>query len=290
MTERTDAELKTQITNNTRNRTEANKIVLSEQADIQEDIVDSKLNKADLPTIPSTAGLLNQNQVDARVRAGTLAPAQAGNTDRWDPSKLPANVAYGTIPDLTPYRTEAQINQLIDTRIPNNRRMTAGGTDGQVLAKSADADFNTEWITIIGLPAGGTNGQLLERTATGYRWIDKPGGTIPTPTPSDDVYLVIDPTTTFPGVSGATGLHFNNQGILSTTYPTIVNNSYVYFAQPQADNDINMWIVSNANQFGTIQKLADTPTINGVVYEVWRTNNRLLPAASGFAVEIRRPV
>ena len=46
MVAKTDSALKTQITTNTRNRTTSNKIVLAEQADIQEDIVDSKANKS----------------------------------------------------------------------------------------------------------------------------------------------------------------------------------------------------------------------------------------------------
>ena len=46
-------------------------------------------------------GGLDQDAVDARVVAGTLPPARAGNTDRWDINKLPAasSSSSGTISD-----------------------------------------------------------------------------------------------------------------------------------------------------------------------------------------------
>ena len=106
----------------------------------------------------------------------------------------------------------------------------------------------------------------------------------------DNVYLLASTEAAFPGVTGETALAFTN-GVLSTNYPAFNDNSYIYFAQPQADNDINVWNISGANQIGTVQKLAATSDIGGVTYEVWRTNNLLVPSVfSGAAVEIRRPV
>ena len=45
-----------------------------------------------MPTEPTASGL-TQDEVDARVVAGTLPPARSGNTDRWAYDKLPEDVA-----------------------------------------------------------------------------------------------------------------------------------------------------------------------------------------------------
>ena len=44
---------------------------------------------------------------------------------------------------------------MIESRIPNNRLIPAGGTDEQVLKKSADTDYATEWADDV---TGGGNG------------------------------------------------------------------------------------------------------------------------------------
>ena len=240
----------------------------------------------DWETPTSGTGGLTQSQVDARI----LPRARTGDTGTWAKNKLPSDTVYSAA--IANFRSEAQINQLIASGVPNNRRIPAGGTQGQVLAKESNTDFDMEYITIIGLPAGGTDGQLLERTATGYRWIDKPGGTTPTPGQSDDVYLVAGTAATFPGVTGATGQHFSNTGSLVTNYPTITQDSYVFFAQPAADNDINsVGFLGGIEQFATLQKLAATSTINSVLFMKYgEQTTTISTAGSGVAVTIGRPV
>lgn len=41
----------------------------------------------------------------------------------------------------------------------------AGGTTGQVLAKSSDGDYATQWKTVGAIPAGGTTGQALVKNS-----------------------------------------------------------------------------------------------------------------------------
>ena len=94
----------------------------------------------------------------------------------------------------------------------------------------------------------------------------------------DNVYFVTDPTTTPPGITGATALQWSGN-TLSTRYPVFTENSYIYYYQPSADPDVNSWIVDGLEQIGTVQKLTQTDNVGGTLYEIWRTNNRLLPSA-----------
>lgn len=53
--------------------------------------------------------------------------------------------------------------------------LPVGGRRGQVLAKSSDEDFNTEWVDDVGVPAGGTTGQVLAKASNAdydAEWID----------------------------------------------------------------------------------------------------------------------
>lgn len=60
---------------------------------------------------------------------------------------------------------------------PQGQGVPAGGTSGQVLAKSTDADYQTEWVNQPeGLPAGGTTGQVVTKTDSGAEWADAPTG------------------------------------------------------------------------------------------------------------------
>lgn len=67
--------------------------------------------------------------------------ARTGNADEIPEDKLP-DISYD---DLTDKPT-------IPAATPANRLIPAGGTDGQILAKGADTDYNTEWIDA---PSGG---------------------------------------------------------------------------------------------------------------------------------------
>ena len=58
-------------------------------------------------------------------------------------------------------------------------RIPAGGTDGQVLIKSADANYALAWESVTAeYPSGATNGQVLQATVAGavttYGWADQP--------------------------------------------------------------------------------------------------------------------
>ena len=101
---------------------------------------------ADLPTIPDVSSFQTEAQVDARVQALVADEAENGNTTRWSKSKLPSDTVYTA--DLPTQRTDAQINTLIDNRIPVAQRVLTGGT----------------------------NGQIYSRTSTGYAWVDSPAG------------------------------------------------------------------------------------------------------------------
>ena len=59
----------------------------------------------------------------------------------------------------------------------------AAGTMGQVLTKTSDTDYDTEWADATGssLPAGGTTGQVLAKASDAdddVAWVDQSGGNI----------------------------------------------------------------------------------------------------------------
>ena len=52
-------------------------------------------------------------------------------------------------------------------REDSDNSLPAGGTEGQVLAKASDTDFDVEWATVESesLPEGGTSGQVLAKAS-----------------------------------------------------------------------------------------------------------------------------
>ena len=106
---------------------------------------------------------LTQSQVDARVQFGVYDWAERDNMDLVDSDKLGTNEPTGNETkileatattkrwiDKPATRSDDQVKTLagekIDEEIPENRRIPAGGTDGQILAKDSNTDYDTEWI------------------------------------------------------------------------------------------------------------------------------------------------
>ena len=82
-------------------------------------------------------------------------------------------------------RTDAQINQLIDTRIPTAQRVPTGGADGQILSR--DGTSGLEWIDAPSGTGGndsripattGQAGKIIEVNSAGtaFEYVDKPSG------------------------------------------------------------------------------------------------------------------
>ena len=114
-----------------------------------------------------------------RTKEETASWAQQGNTDSIPTEKL-ANA--GRTGGQTEGLTQPQVDQRINSLIPPNRRIPAGGTQGQVLAKSSATDFDTDWKDDVGqtaaqveasvaarVPDGGKSGEVLEKEVR-YRW------------------------------------------------------------------------------------------------------------------------
>ena len=126
-------------------------------------------------------GGLTQSQVDARIAQF----ARAGNTDLIPQAKLASAGAVGDVLKRTASGqqwaadeglTQAEVDARVQAGVKNyaeqgntadkipqddlataviGRLVPAGGTDNQILAKSADADYATEWIDA---PTGGGDG------------------------------------------------------------------------------------------------------------------------------------
>ena len=96
-----------------------------------------------------TGGGLGQTQVDARIVAGTLAEARAGNTGRWGKAKLPLDAIYTATQRFTPALSAKLAgieNNAKDDQSPTEIRDALAGLTGNArLAASAIRD----------LPSGG---------------------------------------------------------------------------------------------------------------------------------------
>ena len=105
----------------------------------------------DAPTGGGGGGGLTQAQVDARVTAGVADWAEEGNTEDIPENKLPTAATEGL--------NQTEVDARVTAVIPVNRRIPAGGTDTQVLAKGSDTDYDTEWVDA---SAGGDSAEVEE--------------------------------------------------------------------------------------------------------------------------------
>lgn len=123
-----------------------------------------------------SGGGLTTAQVDNRI----LAPARTGNTDRWLPAKLPANVAYGTI------RSDADIDSRIlpEARTGSTARWGKDKLPEDIGYEDVDSGntFPTTGVTSgkkfdllvgqadVAFPGQMTSGQALGGTGDSYGW------------------------------------------------------------------------------------------------------------------------
>ena len=155
----------------------------------------------DAPTGGGTGGLTTA-QVDNRI----LAPARTGNADRWGKGKLPADVAYGTIPSnadidnrILPAARAGSTARWGKDKLPEdigyedvdsgNTFPTTGVTSGKefdLLVAQADVAF----------PAQMTSGQSLGGTGDSYGWSKGGFGAVDTATSAVTGFWWTDNTST----------------------------------------------------------------------------------------------
>ena len=97
------------------------------------------------------------------------------------------------------------------------------------------------------------------------------GGTTPPPA-SHTRYWGRSADTTFAAAdfTGADGVSSTDDRF---TLPTWTGNEYFAFAVPDDTGDINSLIIDGIEQFGGLQRVSGTLTIQGTAYKVWRSNN-----------------
>lgn len=70
--------------------------------------------------------------------------------------------------------TSDGIKKAITETIQTEHQVPSGGTAGQALKKSSNADYDYNWEDVKEVPTGGTTGQILTKNANGYEWSNIP--------------------------------------------------------------------------------------------------------------------
>ena len=126
-----------------------------------------------------------------------------------------------------------------------------------------------------------------QRTGT-VRFTRGMGGVtnVQAPTRSDFItYVAATATTNAPAASVFEASAATSTRTDTLTLPTFTVNSYIWMAWDRARPDPTTWypVGSEAlgNQIGAISKQAGMVTIDGTVYDLWRTNGPFYPSQSG---------
>ena len=115
-----------------------------------------------------------------------------------------------------------------------------GGSNGQVLKKASDEDYDVSWENESGggsLPSGGSNGQVLTKTTSGAAWKDAqslpPGGTagkfLRKKTATDYDAEWADPSVSTLAASSAYAVQINTSGVIQSinnNQPSLGSGSY----------------------------------------------------------------
>ena len=168
-----------------------------------------------------------------------------------------------------------------------------GGTTGQVLAKSSNDDYDTEWANLPAevIPTGGTTGQILTKDSEDnydISWQDLPesSGVVTSATPPENTNSIWFNTET-----GLTYIYYDsywtsisgNSGtpIISDTAPTSpvlgmqwfnssTGKSYIYYS--------NAWVEIDSN--GTSTASTGNAIINGA-FDIWQRGSTFNNIAGG---------
>lgn len=96
-------------------------------------------------------------------------------------------VAWGSVDDVLPQQTSQTQGKFLQSNGSTSswaeasaQGLPSGGTTGQILAKSSNQSYDTEWKTILTPPSTGITGYYLKKTNSGSEWAEIPAYTGPT--------------------------------------------------------------------------------------------------------------